>query len=427
MIPIITSRIDYKSIEEADDKADRDRQYQLKVSDDKRRRMKAILNENTAVKFNKIKNKIHEDHDSILHNLKNSYFKVENDANKNTIFDTLVDQISSENILHSHLNVTENNKILYDSKSKNDNFKSTYKSTNNLSSVEPKRCDFPIENKLSSLESEWLDVFEKENIVIKNKNFSQDNNSILPQNSNKLTELNSVPKSSELIEKLPHVELNSSKNHELTNLKENSLLQSHSISDASEDKNFITSDSINISSKDLESKAAEKSILQSLVDDVENIILNSAFKKNSNQILLAMKNIEKSMNEDNLTSFNLRQSDLNDLISQFDFLEGYMQSGGHANEIQNKILDTLNISRSHLIQIANNNLLEKDKDLSVIENNPMLLGNAALVMSPQLLNLPNNKNSSDNAMNKNNQINGIVRLQQKNKDDTLSLVVQRSV
>jgi hypothetical protein len=48
-------------------------------------------------------------------------------------------------------------------------------------------------------------------------------------------------------------------------------------------------------------------------------------------------------------------------------------------------------------------------------------------MSPQLLNLPNNKNSSDNAMNKNNQINGIARLQQKNKDDTLPLVVQRSV
>jgi hypothetical protein len=432
MIPISISPVNYQSIKEADDKADRDRQHQLKVSDDKRRRMKAILNENTIVRFNNIKNRIHQDQDPILHSLKASYFEFENELNENnlskiTVFNDLIDQIPNKNISNSDLKISKKNEKFSDVDFKNDAVKIHSNNENNLSSVQTNKFNYSIENKLTSLEAEWLDVFEKEGLLVNNNNISSKDTAISMENNNGLIDLYAGNKIAESNQELTKEELNLANNFESRNLQKN-LLENSNLNEVSfANNNSIDSELIGkISNHDGDGKV-ERSVLQSMVADLENIILNSKFKVNSQQILLALQNIEKNFKLDNPHSLNLSPNDLNELSCQFDFLEGYLQSGGHANEIQNKILDTLNASRSHLVQIANNNLLEKDKDLSVIENNPMLLGNAALVMSPQLLNLPNNKNSSDNAMNKNNQINGIARLQQKNKDETLPLAVLRSI
>jgi hypothetical protein len=72
MIPFTSTRINYNAIVEADNKADRERQLQLKVNDEKRRKMKVILTENSMLRFNQLKNNISNDHAPILHTLKDS-------------------------------------------------------------------------------------------------------------------------------------------------------------------------------------------------------------------------------------------------------------------------------------------------------------------------------------------------------------------
>ena len=329
MIPFTTTRINYSAIIEADNKADRERQLRLKVSDEKRRKMKGILTENSMLRFNQLKNNISKDHAPILHRLKDSLLNLDSNIDKN---------------------------------------------------IQPR-------------------VFEDHNSTLNIPNIKLDDD--------KKIGLHRVPDA------------------------EKNLVQART-DNINNDANFIQSDDLienQLSSLEDEVPVLESLSLNSLASNLENIIDDIKSKKSSAEILLRIQAIEQGMSQEIIESKIFSQVDISDLNCQIDFLEGYLQSEFYSKDIQNKLIESLNNSRNHLAQIENNNLLQKEIKPSDIENKLLLTENIMAMMSPQV---PNSFSTSkkiavDNAVNKNNQVNGTARLQQKNKDETLPLVVVRSV
>jgi hypothetical protein len=147
-----------------------------------------------------------------------------------------------------------------------------------------------------------------------------------------------------------------------------------------------------------------------------------------------IQDIEQGLNQE-LTDQELTESkifsqtELSELNCQIDFLDGYLQSESYSKDIQNKLFDSLNNSRSYLAQLESNNLLQKESKPLSIDNNLAILEDTIAMMSPLVVNplSPSNRAFIDNATNKNNSVDGTARLQQKNKEETLPLVVLKSV
>ncbi|MEN9380086.1 MAG: hypothetical protein RJB15_1782, partial [Pseudomonadota bacterium] len=83
----------------------------------------------------------------------------------------------------------------------------------------------------------------------------------------------------------------------------------------------------------------------------------------------------------------------------------------------------------YLAQLESNNLLQKESKSLSVDNNLAILEDTIAMMSPLVINplSPSNKAFIDNATNKNNSVDGTARLQQKNKEETLPLIVLKSV
>ena len=162
--------------------------------------------------------------------------------------------------------------------------------------------------------------------------------------------------------------------------------------------------------------------LEDIFDDVKS-------KKSSAEILLRIQDIEQGLNQELTESKIFTQTELSDLSCQIDFLDGYLQSESYSKDIQNKFIDSLNNSRSYLAQLESNYLLQKESKPLSVDNNLAILEDVIAMMSPLVINplSPSNKAFIDNATNKNNPVDATARLQQKNKEETLPLIVLKSV
>lgn len=347
MTPFTTTRINYSAITEADNKADRERQLQLKVSDEKRRKMKVILTENSMLRFNQLKNTISKDHAPILDTLKDSLLSLDSTLDKNIQPRVLIDHNATLNF------------------------------ENQLQPQEP------------------LPII---------KQFQSD-------------------------QEISKVKANSSTSSDLLNIERVAIENPNLIQELAVDTNLIELAADDKSAVPDEATAIKSSSLITLTSNLEDIIDDIKSKKTSAEILCRIQDIERGMSQEIIESKNFSQSDLNDLSCQIDFLDGYLQSESYFKDIQNKLIESLNNSRNYLAQIENANLLQKESKSSSIENNPAILEDTVAMMSPLLFNpsSTSNKASIDNAANRNNQVNGTARLQQKNKEETLPLIVLKSI
>jgi hypothetical protein len=427
MIPFITSRVNYSAITEADNKSDRDRQAELKNSDEKRRRMKVILNENSMLRFGNLKKNIADHDNSLLNTIKDSLLKIDPSLEKNSQPKALDEKFSRINSLDSELDYSKKTQLHSLSESeknqKNDNSQNL-----NLSYVLSKDEDI-FENKLSSLELEWHDLLDKNEKLITNKNSKPTDDVHIFINQRVSDELPLISEPSQFDKKFFNIDLRSSRSSELTNIEKNSLDNSHLVKSLAVDDKLGELDAIPMFFVADEVSLTEATKLKSLNNDLEKIFIDIKSKKSSDQLLLNIQNIEKCLKSDVDNTENFSQMDVSDLSYQLDFLEGYLQSEAYSKDMHNKLIDSLNNSRSYLIQIESSKLLDKESKSSAIENNLQINENTIAMMSPQVINSASisNKAVADNAINKNNQINGTSRIQQKNKDETLPLIVVRSV
>ncbi len=427
MIPFITSRVNYSAITEADNKSDRDRQAELKNSDEKRRRMKVILNENSMLRFGNLKQNIAENDNSLLTTIKDSLLKIDHSLDKNIQPKVLDDSFSKINILDSELDGSEKSKLHslseFEKNQKNDNPKNL-----NSSYTFFKDEDF-FENKLSSLEVEWHDLLDKNEKLITNKNSKPTDDADIFINQRVSDEPPLINEPSQLDKNFLNGELHSSHSSELMNIGKNAVDNSHLMNSSAVDDKLGELDAANKFSVADEVSVTEASKMKSFNNDLDKTFVDIKSKKSPDQLLLNIQNIEKCLKSDVDSTDNLSQMDVSDLSYQLDFLEGYLQSESYSKDMHNKLIDSLNNSRSYLIQIESNKLLDKESKSSAIENNLQINENRIAMMSPQVINSASisNKAVADNAINKNNQINGTSRLQQKNKDETLPLIVVRSV
>lgn len=427
MIPFITSRVNYSAITEADNKSDRDRQAELKNNDEKRRRMKVILNENSMLRFGNLKKNITDHDSSLLSTIKDSLLKIDHSLDKNFQPKVLDDSFSKINILDSELDGSEKSKLHslseFEKNQKNDNSQKL-----NSSYTFSKDEDF-FENKLSSLEVEWHDLLDKNEKFITNKNSKPTDDTHIFINQRVSDDPPVINKPSQLDKKFLNSELHSSHSSELMNIEKNSVDNSHLMKSLAVDDKLGDLDAANKFSVADEVSVTEATKLKSFNNDLEKIFVDIKSKKSPDQLLLNIQNIEKCLKLDFDNTENLSQMDVSDLSYQLDFLEGYLHSESYSKDIHNKLIDSLNNSRSYLIQIESSKLLDKESKSSAIENNLQINENRIAMISPQVINSASisNKAVADNAINKNNQINGTSRLQQKNKDETLPLIVVRSV
>ncbi len=444
MIPFTSTRINYSAIIEADNKADRERQLQLKVNDEKRRKMKVILSENSMLRFNQLKNNISNDHAPILHTLKDSLLNLETNLDKTFQNNFLEERQLTFNT--ADIKLDGDKKIALHSLSDFEKNLVNAHTDNTHNLVKSSQSDRSIENKLSSLELEWQDLFDQ------NKNLSNNENLVniknLTNNKNISFEVNShnfdnklepqdplpVIKSSELDQEISKVRVNSSTTLDLLNVERVAIEKTNLIKDsvayvklvelAAEDKTIVPDESTSLKSPSLNSLTKN---LEDIFDDIKS-------KKSSAEILLRIQDIEQGLNKE-LTDQELTESkiftqtELSELSCQIDFLDGYLQSESYSKDIQNKLIDSLNNSRSYLAQLEKNNLLQKESKPLSFDNNPAILEDVIAMMSPLVINplSPSNKAFIDNATNKNNPVDATARLQQKNKEETLPLIVLKSV
>ena len=427
MIPFITSRVNYSAITEADNKSDRDRQAELKNSDEKRRRMKVILNENSMLRFGNLKQNITDHDSSLLTTIKDSLLKIDHSLDKNSQPKVLDDSFSKINILDSELDGSEKSKLHslseFEKNQKNENSQKL-----NSFYTFSKEEDF-FENKLSSLEVEWHDLLEKNEKFITNKISKPNDDAHIFINQRVSDEPPLINELSKLDKKFLNSELHSSRSSELVNIEKNAVDNSHLMKSLAVDDKLGELDAASKFSVADEVSVTKATKLKSFNNDLEKIFVDIKSKKSPDQLLLNIQNIEKCLKLDVDNTENLSQMDVSDLSYQLDFLEGYLQSESYSKDMHNKLIDSLNNSRSYLIQIESSKLLNNESNSPKIENNIQINENTIAMMSPQVINSASisNKAVADNAINKNNQINGTSRLQQKNKDETLPLIVVRSV
>lgn len=427
MIPFITSRVNYSAITEADNKSDRDRQAELKNNDEKRRRMKVILNENSMLRFGNLKKNITDHDSSLLATIKDSLLKIDHSLDKNSQPKVLDDSFSKINSFDIEVDDAKQTKLHSLSESeknqKNDNSQKL-----NSSYTFSKGEDF-FENKLSSLEVEWHDLLDKNEKFITNKNSKPIDDTHIFINQRVSDEPPLISEPLQLDKKFLNSELHSSHSSELMNIEKNAVDNSHLMKSFAVDNKLGDLDAASKFSVSDGVSVTEATKLKSFIDDLEKTFVDIKSKKNPDQLLLNIKNIEKCLKSDVDNTENLSQMDVSDLSYQLDFLEGYLQSESYSKDMHNKLIDSLNNSRSYLIQIESSKLLDKESKSSAIENNLQINENTIAMISPQIINSASisNKAVADNAINKNNQINGTSRLQQKNKDETLPLIVVRSV
>jgi hypothetical protein len=444
MIPFTSTRINYSAIIEADNKADRERQLQLKVNDEKRRKMKVILTENSMLRFNQLKNNISNDHAPILYSLKDSLLNLETNLDKTFQNNFLEERQSPFNTADIKLDGDKKIALHSFSESEKNLVNAHTDNTHNL--VKSSQSDRSIENKLSSLELEWQDLFDQNKNLSNNENLANFKN--LTNNKNISFEVNShnfdnklepqdplpVIKSSELDQEISKVRVNSSTTLDLLNVERVAIEKTNLIKDSVADVKLVELAAEDKTIVPDESTALKPSSLNSLVKNLEDIFDDIKSKKSSAEILLRIQDIEQGLNQE-LTDQELTESkifsqtELRDLSCQIDFLDGYLQSESYSKDIQNKLIDSLNNSRSYLAQLENNNLLQKESKTLSVDNNLAILEDVIAMMSPLVINplSPSNKAFIDNATNKNNSIDGIARLQQKNKEETLPLIVLKSV